>query len=109
MRLRFWHFSSCPSTKEETEDQLLIYRTRFLPSPIFNMEHLMLTNREAQEKYLPFPLYQKRPEPSSATPEEQNEEVITEQMEYQEMKDLEEAEKMRKNTLRRRQSSRMKW
>ncbi|KAM4023836.1 uncharacterized protein ACNLHF_024775 [Anomaloglossus baeobatrachus] len=58
-----------PSTKEEAEDQLLIYSARFLPSPIFNMERLMPTNREAQEKYLPFPLHEKKPQPPSVMPE----------------------------------------
>ncbi|KAM4023593.1 uncharacterized protein ACNLHF_028263 isoform 1-T2 [Anomaloglossus baeobatrachus] len=112
------YLSSCPSTKEEAENQLLIYSTRFLPSPIFKMERLMPTNREAQEKYLPFPLYEERPELQSVTPEEEiagpmevtdqeesekedtkktpqqrNEVVISEPMKYQEVKDFEEDEK----------------
>ncbi|KAM4023556.1 uncharacterized protein ACNLHF_028233 [Anomaloglossus baeobatrachus] len=111
------YVSYCPSTREEAENQLLIYSTRFLPSPIFNMERLMPTNREAQKKYLPYPLYEGRPEPPSWTPEppswtpeppswtpeppswtpeppswtpeEQNEEI----MEPMEVKDQEESEK----------------
>ncbi|XP_077113874.1 uncharacterized protein LOC143769198 [Ranitomeya variabilis] len=38
------YFSSYPCTKEEREQQLLIYCTRFLPSPIFKME---VTDRTA--------------------------------------------------------------
>ncbi|KAM4043348.1 uncharacterized protein ACNLHF_013673 [Anomaloglossus baeobatrachus] len=60
------------------------------------MERLMPTNCEAQKQYLPFPLYEKRPEPPSVTPEEQNEEEITEPMAYLEEKDLKEDEKDKK-------------
>ncbi|KAM4027323.1 uncharacterized protein ACNLHF_023108 [Anomaloglossus baeobatrachus] len=98
------YLSSCPSTKEKAENQLLIYSTRFLPSSIFKMERLMPTNRKAQEKYLPFPLHEKRPElpsvtpePPSVMPEEQNQEEIMEPMEVtdQEESEKEDTKKMR--------------
>ncbi|XP_069611779.1 uncharacterized protein [Ranitomeya imitator] len=88
------YFSSYPSTKEEREQQLLIYCTRFLPSPIFNMGRLMLTNREAQKKYLPFPLDQEKPGPTSMAPEEPEEEMEMpkDAMKYWEVKEFDEEE-----------------
>ncbi|XP_077113277.1 uncharacterized protein LOC143768481 [Ranitomeya variabilis] len=89
------YFSSYPSTKEEREQQLPIYCTRFLPSPIFNMERLMPTNREAQKKYLPFPLDEEKPEPISMMPEEPEEEEMEmpkDAMNYREVKEFEEDE-----------------
>ncbi|XP_073502217.1 uncharacterized protein [Phyllobates terribilis] len=83
------YFSSCPRTKEERDQQLLIYCTRFLPSPIFNMERLMPTNREAQKKYLPFPLDEEKPEPTSMMPEEPKEEEMKEAMKYWEVEEME--------------------
>ncbi|XP_071989289.1 uncharacterized protein [Engystomops pustulosus] len=55
--------SANPSTQEERNLQLLIYAARFLPSPLYNMDRLMPTNREAQKKYLPFPLDDEEPAP----------------------------------------------
>ncbi|XP_044127328.1 synaptic vesicle glycoprotein 2A-like [Bufo gargarizans] len=57
-------FITYPRTVEERDQQRLIYCMRFLPSPIFKMERLMPTNREAQRKYLPFPLEEEDPEPT---------------------------------------------
>ncbi|XP_071983617.1 uncharacterized protein [Engystomops pustulosus] len=56
-------FSAHPSTQEERDLQLLIYATRFLPSPLYNMDRLMPTNREAQKKYLPWPWDDEEPAP----------------------------------------------
>ncbi|XP_075699604.1 uncharacterized protein LOC142664421 [Rhinoderma darwinii] len=55
-----------PSTTEERDLQRLIYCTKFLPSPIFKMERLMPTNREAQRKYLPWPWDEEEPKPTSS-------------------------------------------
>ncbi|XP_075705492.1 uncharacterized protein LOC142730625 [Rhinoderma darwinii] len=59
-------FITYPSTTEERDLQRLIYCTKFLPSPIFKMEHLMPTNREAQRKYLPWPWDEEEPKPTSS-------------------------------------------
>ncbi|XP_077113864.1 uncharacterized protein LOC143769183 isoform X2 [Ranitomeya variabilis] len=92
------YFSSYPCTKEEREQQLLIYCTRFLPSPIFKMERLMPTNREAQKKYLPFPLDDEKPEPTSMPeePKEEEMEMPKDAMKYRDIKvfDEDEAEDM---------------
>ncbi|XP_075705435.1 uncharacterized protein LOC142729739 [Rhinoderma darwinii] len=59
-------FITYPSTTEERDLQRLIYCTKFLPSPIFKMERLMPTNREAQRKYLPWPWDEEEPKPTSS-------------------------------------------
>ncbi|XP_077155869.1 uncharacterized protein LOC143818463 [Ranitomeya variabilis] len=57
------------------------------------MERLMPTNREAQKKYLPFPLDEDKPERTSMAPEQTNEEekkMSKVAMKYREVKELEE-------------------
>ncbi|XP_077112917.1 uncharacterized protein LOC143768114 [Ranitomeya variabilis] len=59
------------------------------------MERLMPTNREAQKKYLPFPLDEEKPEPTSMTPEEPEEEEMEmpkDAMKYRELKEFDEDE-----------------
>ncbi|XP_077137762.1 uncharacterized protein LOC143803886 [Ranitomeya variabilis] len=89
------YFSYCPRIKEERDQQLMIYCIIFLPSPVFNMERLMPTNREAQKKYLPYPLDEAKPEPTSMMSEDLKEEEMKmskEAMKFREVKELEKDE-----------------